>query len=55
MFKTVRMRIENIEIADYIEEMMSRAGEEGFKKAVMKDLDARRDAHAPEEKSFRAA
>jgi hypothetical protein len=55
VFKTVRMRIENIEIADYIAEMTARAGEEGFKKAVMKDMDRRRDAYAPEEKSFRAA
>jgi hypothetical protein len=55
VFKTVRMRIENIEISEYIAEMMAKAGEEGFKKAVMKDLDRRRDAHAPEEKSFEAA
>jgi hypothetical protein len=54
IFKTVRMRIENLEIADYVREMMSRAGEEGFKKAVMKDLDRRRDELAPEEGKLRA-
>ncbi len=49
VFKTVRMRIENLEISDYIAAMTALGGEEGFKKAVMKDLDSRRDLHAPEE------
>lgn len=53
VFKTVRMRIENLEISDYISEMSSRAGDEGFKKTVMKDLDRRRDEHAPEENKVR--
>ena len=48
-FKTVRMRIENLEISEYIAGIMATAGEEGFKKAVMKDLDRRRDEYAPEE------
>jgi len=48
-FKTVRMRIENLEISGYIGEMMARGGPEMFKKNVMKDLDRRRDAYAPEE------
>ena len=52
-FKTVRLRVENIEIADYIAEMMSRGGEEEFKRNVMKDLDWRRDHYAPEEKAVR--
>lgn len=46
VFETVRMRIENIEIADYIREMMERGGPEMFKKNVMKDLDRRRDENA---------
>jgi hypothetical protein len=49
VFKTVRMRIENIEIADYIAEMTKAGGIDNFKKAVMKDLDRRRDEYAPEE------
>ena len=49
IFRTVRMRIENLEIADYIAAMNASGGADGFKKAVMKDLDARRDAFAPEE------
>jgi hypothetical protein len=49
VFKTVRMRIENLEIADYIDEMMARGGPDMFKKTVMKDLDRRRDEYVPEE------
>lgn len=49
IFKTVRLRIENLEVSDYIAGMTAKAEADGFKKAVMKDLDARRDAHAPEE------
>jgi hypothetical protein len=49
VFKTVRMRIENLEISDYISEMAARGGPEMFKKNVMMDLDQRRDAYAPEE------
>ncbi|MGZ8868543.1 MAG: 1-acyl-sn-glycerol-3-phosphate acyltransferase [Thermoanaerobaculia bacterium] len=49
VFKTVRMRIENVEIADYIADRLREGGPENFKKSVMKDLDRRRDAYAPEE------
>ena len=49
IFKTVRLRVENLDIAEYIAEMNRRGGEEEFKRSVMKDLDARRDAYAPEE------
>ena len=49
-FKTVRLRVENVDIAEYIAEMMARGGPEEFKKNVMKDLDWRRDHYAPEEK-----
>lgn len=52
IFKTVRMRIENLEIADYIEEQMAQGGPEQFKRNVMRDLDRRRDEHAPEETRF---
>lgn len=48
-FKTVRMRIENVEIAEYVAEMTRTGGAENFKKTVMKDLDRRRDELAPEE------
>ena len=49
VFKTVRMRIENLEIADYIADRLREGGPESFKKNVMKDLDRRRDEYAPEE------
>ena len=52
-FKTVRMRIENVEIADYIAAMMAQGGAENFKKNVMRDLDQRRDEHAPDEEKVR--
>lgn len=48
IFKTVRLRVENLDIADYIAEMKRNGGEEAFKRNVMKDLDQRRDAYAPE-------
>ncbi len=47
IFKTVRMRIENIEISDYIAEQMARGGEENFKRNVREDLERRRDAYCP--------
>jgi hypothetical protein len=49
VFKTVRMRLENIDIAQYIEEMMAVDGPDQFKKSVMRDLDRRRDAYCLEE------
>ena len=52
-FKTVRMRIENVDIAGYIKEMMASGGPDMFKKNVMKDLDRRRDENAPEEEKVR--
>lgn len=49
IFKTVRLRVENIDIAEYIAEMMRQGGEAEFKWNVMKDLNARRDQYAPED------
>jgi len=48
LFETVRMRIENLEIADYIAEQMAKGGPDQFKKNVMRDLEARRDANCLE-------
>lgn len=53
VFETVRMRIENVDIAAYISEMMAHGGPDMFKKTVMKDLDRRRDQYAPEEEKVR--
>jgi Acyltransferase len=49
IFKTVRLRVENVDIAEYIAEITRRGGEEEFKKNVMRDLDSRRDQYAPED------
>jgi hypothetical protein len=49
IFKTVRLRVENLDIAEYIAEMTRRGGDEEFKRNVMKDLDWRRDNYAPED------
>lgn len=49
IFKTVRLRLEIIDIAGYIEEMMRNGGADQFKKNVMRDLDRRRDLYCPEE------
>ena len=49
LFKTVRMRIENLEIGDYIVEQMAKGGPEQFKRNVIRDLERRRDEHCPEE------
>lgn len=47
LFKTVRLRLELVDIAAYREELMTRAGDEGFKRAVIADLEQRRDTHCP--------
>jgi len=47
IFKTVRMRIENLEIADYIAEHMGKGGADAFKRHVREDLERRRDLNCP--------
>jgi hypothetical protein len=47
VFKTVRLRIENIDIAAYIAEQMVRDGEENFKRNLREDLERRRDLNCP--------
>lgn len=46
-FRVLRMRLESMEIADYRERLMRRAGPDGFKAAVISDLTRRRDEHCP--------
>lgn len=48
VFRTVRMNIENVEIADYIASHMT-GGPEQFKRNVREDLERRRDANCPRE------
>jgi hypothetical protein len=46
-FKTIRMRIELVDIARYRDELLARAGPRGFKRAVVADLERRRDTICP--------
>ncbi len=55
VFKTVRLRAEVLEIADYVKEMMKEGGEEQFKKNVIRDLERRRDLYCPEDPAQPAA
>ena len=49
VFKTVRLRVEVLEIADYIAAMKQDGGDEQFKRNVIRDLERRRDTYCPEE------
>jgi 1-acyl-sn-glycerol-3-phosphate acyltransferase len=42
-FKRIAMRLELIDIVDYRDRLQDEAGRHGFKKAVIQDLEARRD------------
>jgi hypothetical protein len=43
IFKKVKLRVENLDIAEYVAEMHRRGPAEEFKKNVIRDLEARRD------------
>lgn len=45
-FRRLRIRIETLDIEDYRERLLARS-ETGFKRAVIEDLQARRDFHCP--------
>lgn len=49
LFKTLRMNLEVVDIASYREAQMARAdsGREAFKRAVIEDLERRRDLYCP--------
>ncbi|HXA19145.1 MAG TPA: hypothetical protein VN380_19290 [Thermoanaerobaculia bacterium] len=55
IFKTVRLRLEVLDIAGYIEEIMRNGGADQFKKNVMRDLDRRRDFYCPDEELRKTA
>ncbi|MCH9652024.1 MAG: 1-acyl-sn-glycerol-3-phosphate acyltransferase [Deltaproteobacteria bacterium] len=52
LFKTIRMNLENIDLVKYRQEWLEKAGEEGFRDAIKRDLERRRDLHCPEEESI---
>ncbi|MGH9362251.1 MAG: hypothetical protein ACRD2T_10060 [Thermoanaerobaculia bacterium] len=47
LFKTIRMRMEVLDITAYREALLARAGAPGFKRAVIEDLERRRDTICP--------
>lgn len=46
-FKTIRMRLERVDIETYRKELIERYGAENFKRAVREDLERRRDQNCP--------
>ena len=49
LFKTIRMRLEAVDIAAYRNARLVEGGPKGFRRAVVKDLEQRRDLYCPEE------
>ncbi len=45
IFKTLCMRLETVELAAYRSQLMEHGGPDGFKKAVVRDLEARRNRY----------
>jgi 1-acyl-sn-glycerol-3-phosphate acyltransferase len=50
VFKRVRLRLEVLDIAGYREGLMNNSDREHFKRAVIRDLERRRDQHCPLER-----
>jgi hypothetical protein len=55
VFTKVRLRVENVDIADYIAEQMAKGGAEQFKRNVIRDLEQRRDIYCVDEEMPRIA
>lgn len=47
LFRKIYMNLELVDIAAYRAERVAEAGESGFKRAVVQDLERRRDLHCP--------
>ena len=47
LFRTIRLNLEVVDIGEYRRELLARAGEDGFRRAVKADLEERRDRHCP--------
>lgn len=50
LFERVQMRIENLEISDYVAEQMAKGGTDEFKRNVIRDLEARRDTYCVDDR-----
>ncbi|WP_319523673.1 hypothetical protein [uncultured Desulfosarcina sp.] len=44
-FKTLRMRLETVDIGEYRDRLMSQYGPDGFKQALIRDLESRRNRY----------
>ncbi len=55
IFKTVRLRVEVVDIESYIATLMGRGGPDEFKRNVIRDLESRRDQYAPEDRPAKVA
>ena len=47
LFKTIRLRLETVDIATYRAARMAEGGHKGFRRAMVRDLERRRDANCP--------
>ncbi|HVS03878.1 MAG TPA: 1-acyl-sn-glycerol-3-phosphate acyltransferase [Thermoanaerobaculia bacterium] len=47
LFRTLRIRFETLDVAAYREARLAEAGARGFKQAVVRDLEARRNRYCP--------
>lgn len=47
LFKTIRLRLEVVDIATYRAARMAEGGHKGFRRAVVRDLERRRDENCP--------
>jgi len=45
LFKTLQMRMETVDIGEYRDRLMSQYGPDGFKQALIRDLESRRDRY----------
>ncbi len=54
LFKNIDMVLEMVEIRDYRENLLERVGEAGFKRAVIQDLEDRRNRRCPGYAPFKA-
>jgi hypothetical protein len=49
LFKTIRMRLEVLDMASYRDARLEEGGPKGFRRAVVRDLERRRDLYCPVE------
>ena len=55
LFKTIRLRLEVVDMASYHADRLAEGGVKGFRRAVVHDLERRRDLHCPADAETDAA